>query len=428
MVTAVMTAYSASFKTMDLAKAKIGAVALANEKMENIRNMPYDSLATEYGPIYPPGNIKDDETIVRKGIEYNTHTVISYVDDPYDGNAEGTIPDKPTDLYPYDYKKVEVSINKIGRNGKLTVLTSNVSAKAAETPSNTGILKICVINSNYDPVPDADVTITNPETDPPVNISAKTGSDGCIMIPSLPPNLHNHYHLTATKGDFSIDMTYERTAQNPNALQPDIDILAQQVTDITLQIDLLSKMIIDVVDNNNAPVPNAQLHIEGTKRIYFNPDTKKYSQDLTADANGHLEIENMEFDDYSITVQDWNIVTTSPYQPVGLKANTTLNVKIVGNNTPGALAITGCDPMQGIVNNTLIISITGRNINPAATIKLVNGSGAEIAGTGVLVENDILIEANFDLHDAVVGTWDIVITNPTESVRQLNGFEIKPAT
>ena len=63
--------FAAGYSAMGLAKAKISAVALANEKMEDIRNMTYDELATEHGIIYPGGNILDDETIVRKNINFN---------------------------------------------------------------------------------------------------------------------------------------------------------------------------------------------------------------------------------------------------------------------------------------------------------------------------------------------------------------------
>jgi len=89
---AVLAAYSASFKSMELARAKITSVALANEKMEELRNLPYDSLATETGAIYPPGDVLDNEELVRHGIRFNVHIVINYIDDSYDGNVDGTIP------------------------------------------------------------------------------------------------------------------------------------------------------------------------------------------------------------------------------------------------------------------------------------------------------------------------------------------------
>ena len=36
--------------------------------MEALRDLPYDSLATQTGAIFPPGNIPDTETDVRDSI------------------------------------------------------------------------------------------------------------------------------------------------------------------------------------------------------------------------------------------------------------------------------------------------------------------------------------------------------------------------
>jgi len=422
---AVLTAYSASFRTMELAKAKIAAVALANERMEEYRNMPYDKLATQNGPIYPPGDILDNQEFQRKGVRYNVHTIISYVDDPFDGNAEGTISGKPKDLYPYDYKKIDITVSKIGRSGYLSRITSNMAAKAAETPSNSGIIKICVIDSASIPVPDAVITITNPNVNPPVNISATVGSDGCIMVPNLPPTTHNSYHITATIDGFSTDMTYPRTPQNPNALQPDVDVSIQEVTPQTLVIDRLSTLVLDFVDENGAPIPNLGFHLQGAKRMWFNPDTFKYSADLTTDANGHLELQKMEFDDYTVSIPGRYIVSSIPYQPIGLKANTTLTAKIIATTNPSLPRIAACDPITGKVGETVSPVITGENFQTGATVKLISGA-TEIVGTGVVISKGNTIEVDFNLAGATAGFYDILITNPDGNfVRQEKGMEIK---
>ena len=304
---------------MELAKAKTASVALANEKIEQIHNMPYDSLATEHGFIYPPGTILMTKSLYgAESVSMSTRDF--YIDDPFDGNATGTIIGKPQDLYPYDYKKVEVTVSKVGRNGYLSKLTTNVAAKAAETPSNTGIIKLCVIDSTGSPVSGATLTIENSELDPPVEkMSGVTGIDGCIMVPSLPPDSQNNYHLTATKDGFSTDLTYPRTAQNPNELYQDIDIIIQQVTEKTLIIDRLSTMEITFVDSSGKVLPNTSFHVRDSKEIYFNPSTYKYSQDLTTDANGHISLTDMGFGDYVISVPSGAIAAVSPYQPIDLK-------------------------------------------------------------------------------------------------------------
>jgi len=427
--TAVLSAYSVSFKVISLAQAKIAAVALANEKMEIIRNMPYDDLATQHGPIYPPGNLLDTESITRNGINFTVNTVISYVDDPYDGNAEGTIPNQPKDLYPYDYKKVEITVLKTGRSGHLAKISSNVAAKAAETPSNSGIIKVCLIDSLSQSVPDATITITNPEADPPVNMVVQSDINGCIMIPNLPPDQHNQYHVTVSKDGYSTDSTEPRTAQNPNALKPDIDILIQEVTNVTLQIDRVSTMVIDVKDTNGTPIGNAQLHLQGKKEIYFNPSTPKYSHDFVTDANGHLQVDSLEFDDYTITLPNWNIASTSPYQPISLKANTTLPVIVTATLSATYPTVESAEPISGQVGETVSLSVIGSNFGSDPLIKMVSASGSEIVGQNVSVSRHSgkeIIDADFDLSGAATGQWSIIISTGGQIVTQTDGFEVTP--
>jgi hypothetical protein len=301
-----------------------------------------------------------------------------------------------------------------------------VAAKAAETPSNSGIINLCVVDSIGSPVPEANISITNTTLDPQVDIHATTGSDGCIMVPNLPEDLHNHYHLTVTKDGYSTDQTYERTAQNPHALFPDVNVFIQQVTNQTLIIDKLSSMKIDVKDTVGQPVPNATLHIEGEKEIYFNPSTPKYSQDLTADINGHLDLNNMEFDDYTISVNGWTVVSTAPYQPVGLKAETVQEVVVTVSQSSSYPIVYNSEPLSGTLGETVNLTVNGSNIDALAVISIINSASNEILGSNIVVTGDETIEAQFNLTGAQAGFWDIVITNPGgEIVRQTKGFEVR---
>lgn len=418
----------AGYKIIALSKAKILAVALANEKMENIRNMPYDDLATMSGPIYPPGNISDEETLARSNMNLRVVTDIRYVDDPYDGNAQGTVIGKPVDIYPYDYKKVTIIVYKVGKNESLATLSTNVSGNAAETASNTGILYLCIIDASGQPVANADIKVVNTEVTPQVNIETTTDINGCIMIPALPPDQHNHYHLEATEDGYSTDMTYPRTAQNPNALNPDIDILAQQVTNVTLTIDKVSILRVRTVDVNGAIMPSVALYIEGSKEIYFNPQTFKYSEDHTTDASGFLELTNMEFDDYKISVISAGLYLSSstPTLPIHLAPDSIAEIIIRVTNSASAPRIVSVNPAQGVKPDLTSISATGANFDNSAIMKIVNPiTGAEINGTDVFVRAGQEIIADFDLSLSTTGFWDIVVTNPNgEFARQVGGFEI----
>ncbi len=420
----VFAGFMSTTKVIKLSRAKITAVALVNEKMEELRNMPYDSVATQHGMIYPPGNLVDMEEFQRGGYKFTLKRDIRYVDDPFDGDAAGTIAGKPKDLYPYDYKKVELSVSLVGGKGILATISSNMSGKAAETPSNTGIIKVCIVDSLSLSVSEANVKIQNFSVSPVVDINIVTGTDGCIFVPNLPPESHNKYHLEVTKSGYSTDMTYPRTVQNPNAQQPDVNVIIQEVTSQTLSIDRLGSLVVDIVDSAGAPVPSASLHIVGKKLKWFNPSTPKYSADVITDENGHLKLENMEFGDYTITVLNKTIAMTSPYQPVSLKAASEISVKIQLAASGSSLIIKSCEPLNGLISTTVNIDIIGQNISSGATIKLVRAAVPDIIGTNVTLVKGVL-SADFNLANAQVGLYDIVITNSGgESLTQIGGFEV----
>lgn len=421
---AVISSYVSSFKAIDYSKAKLAAVALANEKMEDLRNMSYIALATEHGAIYPPGSIKDEESVYREGIKLMVITNIAFVDDPYDGNSAGTIEGKPKDLFPYDYKKAEITVYKVGGRGILTKITSNFASSAAETSTDSGVAGICVVDSASNPVNEATVTISNSSLSPVVNISTTTGEDGCISVPSLPPDNKNNYHIVVSKSGYSTDMTYPRTAQNPNSLQPDIDIYAQQNSWKTLSIDKTSTLNIDIADSSGTPIANTAVHIDGSKEKYFNPETLKYSADLTTDSAGHITLTDMEFDNYSVAVSGYTILASSPYQPLDLKADTVLNAKItVGSESYPQ--IISCEPLIGLIgDSSASLMVRGNNLQ-GSSIKLVSESGSEIVGTNITYNGNTVIDANFDLSSATAGFWDIVIENNGNVTKQIDGFEIK---
>lgn len=424
---AIVSAYFAAFRSIDLAKAKMVASTLANEKVEILRNMPYDDLVTQHGSIYPPGDIPDDEMIERNGVKYNVHTVISYIDDEFDGNYLGTVATKPKDLYPYDYKKIEITVGKFGKDSQLAKLVTNFAAKAAETPSNTGIMHLCVIDASGNPVSDANINITNNSISPVLSMSLTSGGDGCLMIPKLPPDEHNNYHVVVTKNGYSIAQTYPRTAQNPHALQPDVNIIIQQVTNLTLSIDRLSVMRLVFADEDGSLGSNLTFVLEGSKLIYNNPDTFKFSKSFTTDSMGIAEISDLEYDNYKIkNLSNGFVLTTNPMQAIELVPDTNLVVNIKTTSDSSKPTISNLSPIKGVVGDNISINIEGGNFNNGAIVLLRNSTnGNTISGMNVNVHPHDLITADFNLANATTGLWNIVVTNTDgKNVTQENCFEV----
>src|SRR4030042_3912191 len=178
---AILTTISFILKVTLASQDTVRAHNLANEKMEVLKNMSYDSLATRFGAIYPPGAIPDSETVESGDHNYIVHSYISFMDDPFDGNALGTIPGKPVDFYPFDYKKATIEVRNQQDVKVLAKIGTNIAANAAETSDDTGILFLKIINSVGDPVANVNAHLTNPNPSPPVDITTITDTEGNLQ-------------------------------------------------------------------------------------------------------------------------------------------------------------------------------------------------------------------------------------------------------
>jgi hypothetical protein len=280
---AVIGAFVVMLRATDSGKVRTLAGALANEQMEYLRNLPYDSLSTQNGTILPHGTIPDTQTVVRGGVSFTLNTTIIFIDDSFDGCAipagpgayectDGAV-SNTQDLVPVDYKRINVEALKLGTPNVLVKLSSNAAAKAAETPTSTGIILAKVIDAQGLPVEGATVTIDN--EDDTLILQGLTNAQGYLFVANLPPDSQNGYHITATKEGYSTDFTTSRTSQNPNQVQPDVDVNVQQVTIQTLAIDRLADMAVTVVSEVGAPISGLTITATSTKITATNPETPK---------------------------------------------------------------------------------------------------------------------------------------------------------
>ncbi len=401
-------------------------MALANEKLENLRNMPYDSLATVHGPIYPGGSIVDDEDVTVGGIAMVVHTDISYNDDPFDGNFAGTIAGKPQDFYPYDYKKVTITIYLKSGNRKLANISTDVAGKVAETATNTGIILIKVIDANGNPVDGASVHLTNPTPSPAVNITTTTDNQGQVLIPKMPPDSGNGYHLTATKAGFSTDQTYPVSVQTPSPTQPDFSVQAQQVVTQTLAIDQLANTLtVKAIDISGNPISGAAVNIHGQKTINSSPIVYKYSSVQTTNGSGEISLTALEWDSYDLSVSGHSILASSPYKPFALNPSASLTVTLTldtpSTSRPIIEAVTPSSAVSGSPN--VQIDITGQNLN-GATFLLRKSGSADIVAGNLSSPDSSTLSGTLDLSGAAVGNWDIVVTKSGQSTTQSGGFNV----
>ena len=178
------------------------ALALGQEKMETIRNLPYANIGTVGG--IPNGPMLPTENVTINNQTFTVTTSIQYIDDPFDGLA-------PTDTIPADYKRVRIQITWGGvfPSRSPVTLVTNVVPKGIESNPGGGTLYIQVVDSLGAGVGNATVQITNTTVTPNINLSTLTNSNGNVTIPGAPACV-SCYNITVTKAGYSTERTYSR--------------------------------------------------------------------------------------------------------------------------------------------------------------------------------------------------------------------------
>ncbi len=225
-------------------KYRLAATAIADRKIEQIRNLPYDDVGTTAGIVH--GVIPDNETVSDNNGNFYVNTFVQYIDDPFDGTMGGT----PDDSLPNDYKAVRVRVSWNGPFGtKYVEAFTNVAPHGLETSVGGGTLAVLVFNANGDPVDKASVHIENNLLSPAITFDAETNTNGQLILPGAQPSVEG-YEITVTKTGYSNSSTSPRTAANPNPTKPHATVAEGAKTEISFAIDLLSNLTIKTVQQN----------------------------------------------------------------------------------------------------------------------------------------------------------------------------------
>jgi prepilin-type N-terminal cleavage/methylation domain-containing protein len=275
-------------------KFRLAAAMIADQKMEYIRNLPYDSVGITGG--IPNGIIPEDETISQNNGVFYVNTLIKYEDDPFDGIGGGV----PNDTITSDYKLARVRVSWNGPFGQKNATASTIIApRGMETDAGGGTLSILVFDANGLPVNEASVHIENSNLDPAVDFTNETSGTGRLNFPGAPESIEG-YEITVTKTGYSSDYTTDRTVANPNPTKPHATVLEGQRTEISFAVDLLSNLTIKAV---TASLPqNWQINTDTTEESQENPR-------LIFDNSGFIYIVWQDFrssSDYRIYAQKYN--------------------------------------------------------------------------------------------------------------------------
>ena len=346
---ALFTLVTSSYSISTYNRARTVAKHLAQEKMEEIRNMPYDSIGTVGG--IPSGTILQTETVPINSLNYIVKTSVIYIDDSFDLQA-------PEDLLPTDYKRVRIDISWVGlaASGKNPVtLITDISPVGIETTTGGGTLSVLVFDANAVPLSQADVTITASTTIPQINLTLQTDVYGRVILPGAPPCSTPCYQISVTKTGYSTDRTYS-TTEVVNPAKPFMTVLVGQLSEASFAIDKISTLNVYSYkdrESNFETLPNITFDIRGDKTIGTDADDNpvyKYEDTFSTGSSGHVLIPDLEWDNYLISISPstgWDISGANPLIPINILPETDFNLKFsLSTHTADSVLVSFTSPSE----------------------------------------------------------------------------------
>ena len=240
------------------AKNRLGAIAIANEKMEIIRNLKYDDIGTVNG--IPSGNIPADEDVSENTRSFHIKTFVQYDDDPFDEVA-------PDDAVPNDYKRVKVTVSWTGSISSGSVfLVSRFVPQGIEVSSGDGTLAINVIDGQGAGVAQATVHIVNNSLSPNVNITAQTDNTGNLMLPGAKESMLG-YELTVSKNSYETVDTVDPNDVAYVANDTHASVVKGLLNTKDIKINKTINLKIKAVDSSATPISALAFKLKGGREL-----------------------------------------------------------------------------------------------------------------------------------------------------------------
>ncbi len=360
-------AYSSILDSINNSELRADAATILNRQVELVHNLPYDKVGTTSG--IPSGVISSTQSIAFDQVKFTITTTVRNIDDPFDGTLNGT----PRDTAPADYKLVEIEASCPGCFHFIPLgITTTVAPKALENTATTGSLFVNVFDANGTGVPEATVHLTNASVTPTIDLTDTTNNSGTLQLVGVPTSTQR-YHVTITKGGYSSDQTYlPGSLGSSTPLKIDSTVAANTLTQTSFSIDRASALTVITSDEFCALTPNRSISISGTKLIGTTPDVLKFSMTTTTGASGSKLFPNMEWDTYSMVLNDpsYDILGTIPFAPITINPSSTPSFRFV---------------IQPAAPHSLLVSVknasTGGTI-PSTSVTLSKAGFSETFTTG----------------------------------------------
>lgn len=219
-------------------RVKMTAMSLAQDRIEYIRSLSYNSVGTVSG--IPNGSIPQNRTVTLNGIDFNERVLIEYVDDPADGQDTAD-----TNGIPSDYKRVKVEYTWVvdGETRRISSI-SNIVPRSVETTAGGGSIRINVIGAHSQLLPGATVRLINEDLS--IDVTRYTDVTGSALFSGAPAGSNYEVIVTGPIAgqEYSIDQTYRATTTNPTPVSAPFSVLESDVSTLTFRIGALSDLMV----------------------------------------------------------------------------------------------------------------------------------------------------------------------------------------
>jgi len=349
-------------------KNRLGAVSIADEKMEIIRNMKYEDIGTVSGSI--SGSIQDYENVTENDNPYKVHTTVEYVDDSFDGVA-------PADTAPEDYKKVTVAVSW-NSDRESVIDTARFVPDGMETANpGDGYLRINVFSDQPggSGIQGSSVHVVNADTGLDTTVITDSSGSVILMGDKITDSIQK-YRITLSKSGYE-DVTtmppYPDTTYDP--VDVDASVVTGSMNMANIVQDELASLKVATVDYLGNAIPNINFHIVGGRllghTVVVEPDLPEPVYNLDADAatnsSGEKDFGEVSPGQYVFTldpsVTNYTLIDTDPISPASVFSNdsTTLKAELADNNATSLIV-------------KIVSSIDGETPVSGATVELINST------------------------------------------------------
>jgi len=224
------------FKIINQSKNRITATAIANQQLEMVRNLPYESIGTIGG--YPEGVLESAANILRDNISYTVGARVDFVVDSADGIA------LPQDECPNDYKRIQIDVSWPGNFSGKVSFTTDIAPEnlAQECAIKGGVLSVVVFDAYGAMVPSPLIEVRDPSTDNILKTATPIDGEHYFSLAA------GTYKVVVSKEGYSTERTYGieeiATPEKPNPI-----ILEGQSTEISFSIDEVSTLSVNTLSS-----------------------------------------------------------------------------------------------------------------------------------------------------------------------------------